>query len=54
MSLVWALLLKYIKFDDDGDESSLSAKDALLHWVQFHTKVLVIAFVLRYQSRRLL
>eukprot|EP00056_Hartaetosiga_gracilis_P008962 m.128521 g.128521 ORF g.128521 m.128521 type:complete len:1251 (+) comp13031_c0_seq1:71-3823(+) len=38
MSLVWGIMQKFIKFDDDEDGENLSAKDALLRWLQFHTK----------------
>lgn len=38
MSLVWAIMMKYIKFDEDDAHENLSAKDALLRWLQFHTK----------------
>jgi hypothetical protein len=37
MGLMWAIMMKFTKFDDE-DEQSLSAKDALLRWLQFHTK----------------
>ena len=39
LALVWGLMMKYMRFDDDEDESKagLSAKDALLKWLQFHT-----------------
>eukprot|EP00055_Hartaetosiga_balthica_P011900 m.55751 g.55751 ORF g.55751 m.55751 type:complete len:1252 (-) comp7769_c0_seq1:791-4546(-) len=38
MSLVWGIMQKFIKFDDDEDGENLSAKDALIRWLQFHTK----------------
>ena len=38
MALVWAIMLKFIKFDDDDDGENLSATDALLKWLQFHLK----------------
>jgi len=37
MSLMWAIMMKFMKFDEE-DEEQLSAKDALLRWLQFHTK----------------
>ena len=37
MSLVWGIMMKFMRFDED-DEEQLSAKDALLKWLQFHTK----------------
>eukprot|EP00730_Choanoeca_flexa_P018668 TRINITY_DN9089_c0_g1_i3.p1 TRINITY_DN9089_c0_g1~~TRINITY_DN9089_c0_g1_i3.p1 ORF type:complete len:1244 (+),score=477.40 TRINITY_DN9089_c0_g1_i3:22-3753(+) len=38
MALVWGIMLKFIKFDDDEDGEDLSATDALLKWLQFHLK----------------
>eukprot|EP00045_Choanoeca_perplexa_P013592 m.154704 g.154704 ORF g.154704 m.154704 type:complete len:1268 (-) comp16395_c0_seq1:46-3849(-) len=38
MALVWGIMLKFIKFDDDEDGENLSATDALLKWLQFHLK----------------
>ncbi|EGD73339.1 hypothetical protein PTSG_12249 [Salpingoeca rosetta] len=38
MALVWAIMMKYIKFDEEDGQENLSAKDALLRWLQFHTK----------------
>ena len=38
MALIWALMMKYMRFDDDEEgQESLQAKDALLKWLQFHT-----------------
>jgi hypothetical protein len=38
MALIWALMMKYMRFDDDEDsQENLQAKDALLKWLQFHT-----------------
>lgn len=38
MALIWAMMMKFMKFDDDEDsQESLQAKDALLKWLQFHT-----------------
>mmetsp|Transcript_33112 Transcript_33112/g.64953 ORF Transcript_33112/g.64953 Transcript_33112/m.64953 type:complete len:1106 (+) Transcript_33112:33-3350(+) len=34
LALVWAIMLKFLKFSDDEDEEKLSAEDALLMWVQ--------------------
>lgn len=34
----YAMMLKFLKFDDDEGESSGNAKDALLRWCQYHTK----------------
>lgn len=36
--MVWGIMLKFIKFDDDEDGENLSATDALLKWLQFHLK----------------
>lgn len=33
MSLVWAIMLRFLKFTDDEDEASLSAEAALLMWI---------------------
>lgn len=33
LALIWAIMLKFLKFSDDDDESKLSAEDALLMWV---------------------
>ncbi|EDQ86619.1 uncharacterized protein MONBRDRAFT_33696 [Monosiga brevicollis MX1] len=38
MSLVWAIMMRFMRFDDDDDGEQLSAKDALLKWLQFHLK----------------
>lgn len=39
MALIWAMMMKYMRFDDDEDsKETLQAKDALLKWVQFHTQ----------------
>lgn len=38
MGLVYAIMLKFLKFDDDDGDSAGNAKDALLRWCQFHTK----------------
>lgn len=38
MGLVWSIMLKFLKFDDDDGEVAGNAKDALLRWCQFHTK----------------
>jgi spectrin beta len=38
MGIVYAMMLKFLKFDDDDGESAGNAKEALLRWCQFHTK----------------
>lgn len=38
MGLVYAVMLKFMKFDDEDGESAGNARDALLRWCQFHTK----------------
>jgi len=38
MGLIYACMLKFLKFDDDDGESSGNAKEALLRWCQYHTK----------------
>jgi hypothetical protein len=38
MGLTYAIMLKFMKFDDEDGESAGNAKDALLRWCQFHTK----------------
>lgn len=37
LGLVWAIMLKYLKFGDEEDGEQLNAKDALLMWVQNKT-----------------
>ena len=37
MALIWALMMKFMRFDDDEDGAALQAKDALIKWLQFHT-----------------
>eukprot|EP00051_Salpingoeca_urceolata_P017390 m.236470 g.236470 ORF g.236470 m.236470 type:complete len:1366 (+) comp18939_c2_seq7:236-4333(+) len=39
LGLLWALMMRYLKFqsDDEAEEGQLSAKDALLRWVQLNT-----------------
>jgi len=37
LGFVWACILKFMKFGDDDDASSLNAKDALLMWVANRT-----------------
>jgi len=39
MGLVYALMLKFMKFEDEGGEVAGDARDALLRWCQFHTKM---------------
>jgi hypothetical protein len=41
LSLIWALMMKYLKFssgdEEEGAEAATNAKDALLRWVQLNT-----------------
>ena len=38
MGLVYAIMVKFLKFDDDDGESSGNAQDALLRWCQFSSR----------------
>lgn len=38
MGLVYAIMQKFLKFDDDDGESTGTAQEALLRWTQFNTK----------------
>lgn len=38
MGIVYAIMLKFLKFEDDDGEASGSAKDSLLRWCKFNTQ----------------
>ena len=38
LGLVWAMMMRFMKFESDDDSAALSAKDALLHWINHHIR----------------